>query len=779
MPSTHSPCELDSPYDETFKSDPFADPVSPGQSTHFLNDVRKTPPPMHPPIATHRDRDGDSIPPRATGPFWRRWDFDVTLSLGLHLVLVFFHFLLVAIWAMKLENRMTVPASWSTTLSTFLNAGLQIFILVITAGILALMQPLAIRYQFQRRQTLTSLSDQAEAWSGLGASLFSLYRNICFPAALPSVVLILNYFIALTVLHITTPILMSVPVVDVTSTRTVRTVVGTPRVADLFPVGFKIPDAFASGTFNWFESSTGVGLLDSHLSINYPGLKDNRVYDTVVDTTTTSTNGTALVNYTDFQVSCGEVPVPMTISSATTQAVVHYLGKQYASTVFSLSANLSDTVQFNISDTLRLWYDDVENDATEAFAPSDVLVRIPRNKYTDVGRNVLMYSLFNPNRNGSTPIRDAAGSEGTPSTLAVSLEQDNGTFPISFQVVGCTLATKTGQTRIDTATNRLVDESEPGANWPDKAGKWDGWKPDSTTSNQLEDAWAGMFMAHSSVPIWYSSFDVWKARAEWSCLPPSATSSDNFDQLDTADRECHIPTVIERYLSNALFGNANANKDGTAMGDAPFHSDFTNATLATLQDALSRATAMTMWTAARLDTLSTFSFPDGHFHTLGRGAKTFYATPQEGEATIVQAELVGRLTVRTTFARRQLRGLGVALTDASPVLVFPRQLNILVLVLGTLASVLLLGLALLILQPHFHPANGTRRRDFRSSISSFKSSPLDGVGLLQVTALDNALIAERLGNIDPNDVERRRRAAMFPVAIINGRLTPITGEEDA
>ena len=65
----------------------------------------------------------------------------------------------------------------------------------------------------------------------------------------------------------------------------------------------------------------------------------------------------------------------------------------------------------------------------------------------------------------------------------------------------------------------------------------------------------------------------------------------------------------------------------------------------------------------------------------------------------------------------------------------------------------------------------------RASFSSMMRTPLDGVGLLQITALDNSPIAARLGNIDPNDIPRRRRAAMFPVAIIDGRLVPVGTDE--
>ena len=60
--------------------------------------------------------------------------------------------------------------------------------------------------------------------------------------------------------------------------------------------------------------------------------------------------------------------------------------------------------------------------------------------------------------------------------------------------------------------------------------------------------WAGMFMAHSSAPTWYNSLNPYQRRAEWSCTLPSQFNSDSlFTQLETADRQCHIPTVIERY----------------------------------------------------------------------------------------------------------------------------------------------------------------------------------------------------------------------------------------
>ena len=114
----------------------------------------------------------------------------------------------------------------------------------------------------------------------------------------------------------------------------------------------------------------------------------------------------------------------------------------------------------------------------------DVLIRVPRNQYSAVGRNLVLYSLCNPNNNGSTPIRDSTGSHGPMSTIAVPFDNGTESFQISFQVIGCSLSTSIGKTLIDTTTNRLVNEDEPRASSPSNTSKWDDWSPEMIQSNK-------------------------------------------------------------------------------------------------------------------------------------------------------------------------------------------------------------------------------------------------------------------------------------------------------
>ena len=83
---------------------------------------------------------------------------------------------------------------------------------------------------------------------------------------------------------------------------------------------------------------------------------------------------------------------------------------------------------------------------------------------------------------------------------------------------------------------------------------------------------------------------------------------------------------------------------------APIHTNFENATLATLEDALARATAMTMWTVARANTFSTFSFPNGLMGTFGNDARRFSVTTQQGTAPVTRVTMVGQLTVCRGFS---------------------------------------------------------------------------------------------------------------------------------
>jgi hypothetical protein len=88
------------------------------------------------------------------------------------------------------------------------------------------------------------------------------------------------------------------------------------------------------------------------------------------------------------------------------------------------------------------------------------------------------------------------------------------------------------------------------------------------------------------------------------------------------------------------------------------------------------------------------------------------------------------------------------------------------LLLGAISSVALLVVTAVIL---FAGKSG-------AGVKDGASVPLDGVSLLQVTSLDTSHVAARLADVDANDAAARRRAGMFLVTVVDGRLVPVEGE---
>jgi len=84
-------------------------------------------------------------------------------------------------------------------------------------------QQLAMRSSLMRQITVTGLHDVAQAWSGLGSAIGNLYRQIKHPAALSAPVIAFLYLACIAGLHITTPALFSVEVIQSNHTVPVAT----------------------------------------------------------------------------------------------------------------------------------------------------------------------------------------------------------------------------------------------------------------------------------------------------------------------------------------------------------------------------------------------------------------------------------------------------------------------------------------------------------------------------------------------------------------------------
>lgn len=200
--------------------------------------------------------------------------------------------------------------------------------LAFSTAIIAVMQPIATRSPFCNvPQHLTSLSDKVSSWDGLGSSLLNLYRNLGFPASLSSALLTTLYFSTLSGLGISSSFLFNVPTVNDFTFSNVTTLIGSPSVRDLVPPGTSgMPTDFTNVTFDWYRSGMGVGMLNDGNTSIYAGVSANRIYDTLVQPMPASSNSSALVGYTDFNVKCGSVPNVSLGTSSSTMPVL-FTGK--------------------------------------------------------------------------------------------------------------------------------------------------------------------------------------------------------------------------------------------------------------------------------------------------------------------------------------------------------------------------------------------------------------------------------------------------------------------
>ena len=87
-------------------------------------------------------------------------------------------------------------------------------------------QQLVVRRDLGMRRTLTAIHDSDIAWSGLGSSLLTLWRQISLPADVKGILVAVVYLIGIAVLHITTPSLFVLEAFNQTMVTDVNTTGG-------------------------------------------------------------------------------------------------------------------------------------------------------------------------------------------------------------------------------------------------------------------------------------------------------------------------------------------------------------------------------------------------------------------------------------------------------------------------------------------------------------------------------------------------------------------------
>jgi hypothetical protein len=89
-------------------------------------------------------------------------------------------------------------------------------------------QKLAYQYNLEKYQTLTATHDNLLSWSGIGSALNGLYLQISLPASVTGTLSVFAYLMLVTVIHITTPALVSVQTFSLSTSSVVPTA-GIPQ----------------------------------------------------------------------------------------------------------------------------------------------------------------------------------------------------------------------------------------------------------------------------------------------------------------------------------------------------------------------------------------------------------------------------------------------------------------------------------------------------------------------------------------------------------------------
>ncbi|KAJ7649984.1 hypothetical protein FB45DRAFT_1017396 [Roridomyces roridus] len=160
---------------------------------------------------------------------------------------------------------------------------------------LYLTQELALGFAIRKYSSLTETHDRMLAWSGIGSSLSTLYQQVSSSGLGFSVLAITGYFLALSLLHVTTPALFSVQPFDQIATIPI-TLQSIPQWND------SDQNAAISYTQNSAEFLSMIRTLDTAHTI---GLRNSSLYDTPIES---YPNSQPLgISATGFQVTCRSI----------------------------------------------------------------------------------------------------------------------------------------------------------------------------------------------------------------------------------------------------------------------------------------------------------------------------------------------------------------------------------------------------------------------------------------------------------------------------------------
>ncbi|KZT05121.1 uncharacterized protein LAESUDRAFT_813732 [Laetiporus sulphureus 93-53] len=416
-----------------------------------------------------------------------------SLLIILHAILVLIHICLVIVWARGAEHAVTISLDRAGTISNRIVFASQIFIITYTACLLLITQRLSLNSLLLRPRTLTALHDVSSAWTGLGAGLLSLWRQLSIPTAVFGTLGVTVYLGCLSILHISTPALFSMDAFNQTGALPVGFIAGMPSVGD--------PTLFHSvyAPSLWATTATLLPYLLLSDDQSTLGLANNTLYD-ILDPNSGGV-GDVTVSAMTANVTCHSLPNPTGTSDGVDQ-------DEWTVSVASDDYNISFNFTIGgmtLGSLMRItWYD------------QDI------NATLLLGRNAIFVTSFN--------VTDGSGGLGSHVSLS-------GSGFDYLQIIGCTLSWSPTNVTVDAGTRYIVGMGSGAATR--RSSEWTAWKPGFQAFPQDRedlqvDSWADMLV---------SSAD-----------PPGAVMNlSDFTETDMAS----IQTFIVNVLNETLFTSHN------------------------------------------------------------------------------------------------------------------------------------------------------------------------------------------------------------------------------
>ncbi|KAF8214817.1 hypothetical protein K438DRAFT_2138348 [Mycena galopus ATCC 62051] len=235
------------------------------------------------------------------------------LCLVLHGGLVLLHLVLLIIGAKRMEHNLVFSTEHQAEISFLVTTLVTGIGIIYFSSTLFVTQKLMMRHNLRAYQTLTATHDNIYSLTGLGSALAVLYRQLEVRASLLGPISVASYLICISLLHITTPAIFSVPGFNASTPLTVQTL-GLPNwntSVDVIATG-----AFADMALQFFP---WMGTLEESQKI---GLFNGSLYETLVDVR--PGRGRGQVSATGFNITCPNIITTNVLSDPPNNSVVLY-----------------------------------------------------------------------------------------------------------------------------------------------------------------------------------------------------------------------------------------------------------------------------------------------------------------------------------------------------------------------------------------------------------------------------------------------------------------------